>query len=202
MGMICICLWCIPQFLVSRKCSYCWQLTPAVLCLFVFICAFVCDVYLFVWHEMCLSLCVCLSSWDVFVRICLFVMIQHPQILDSMASHCSDCWQLTPAPLCLSIQALPGLCSLQSRYFEIFQEMTWWFQKASAACNQDILKYFKIFQEMWWWFQKASAGSDQAILKYFKRWDDDFKRPLQAAIKIFHKKGRNGARKQSEIYVD
>ena len=40
------------------------------------------------------------------------------------------------------------------------------------------------------------------ISKYFERWDDDFKRPPQAAIKIFSKKGRDGAREQSEIYLD
>ena len=28
----------------------------------------------------------------------------------------SHCWQLTPAPLCLSIQALPGRCSLKSKF--------------------------------------------------------------------------------------
>ena len=134
-----------PQFLVSH-CSDCWQLTPAVLCLFVFVFAFVFDVYVFVWHEMCLPLCVCLS-WDVIVRMCLFV-IQHPQILDSMASHCSDCWQLTPAPLCLSIQALPGLCSLQSRCFEIFQNISRDEMMISKGLNRLQSRYFQKRGEM------------------------------------------------------
>ena len=97
--------------------------------------------------------CVCLT-WDLFVfmcsfvmrcvcRMCLFVMVQHPQILDSMASHCSDCWQLTPAPLCLSIQALPGLCSLQSRYFEIFQNISRDEMMTSKGLSRLQLRYFK-----------------------------------------------------------
>ena len=91
--------------------------------------------------------CVCLT-WDLFVCMCLFVMVQHPQILDSMASHCSDCWQLTPAPLCLSIQALPGLCSLQSRCFEIFQNISRDEMMISKGLNRLQSRYFQKRGEM------------------------------------------------------
>ena len=93
--------------------------------------------------------CVCVRlSWDVFVCMCLFVMVQHPQILDSMASHCSDCWQLTPAPLCLSIQALPGLCSLQSRCFEIFQNISRDEMMISKGLRRLQSRYFQKRGEM------------------------------------------------------
>ena len=40
------------------------------------------------------------------------------------------------------------------------------------------------------------------ISKYFKRWDNDFKRPQQAAIKIFQKRGEMVPWEQSKIYLD
>ena len=106
----------VPNFLGISS-PYCWQLTSA--------CYHIRKVMFFRFSDMDesespkssrpLFSSLPVESWlqlFLFLGFLIFLVRKVKVKVSNLLSHC---WQLTPTPLCFSIQALPGRCNLQSK---------------------------------------------------------------------------------------